>query len=135
MTDMQNKSGASPEKLDAALATAEDLLTRAQIPFVVLGETLKGVLKEELHGSGIEIGVRERYLTKDTIGMLKLVRQDLEIKDGYIFFEHDGVPVEIQIIERNWKCLENPDKVFYKVTEYYIPNPLESYWKQRYLIK
>ncbi|MDD5220005.1 MAG: hypothetical protein PHV11_05545 [Candidatus Bipolaricaulis sp.] len=133
--DLQNKSGLSPDKLDQALATAEDLLTRAQVPFLVLGDTLKGVLKEELYGEGIELGVRERYLTKGTLGMLKLVNPDLEFRSNSIYFEYEGVPVEIQIIKRNYKCLENPDTVFYKITEYKIPNPLDRYFQAMYLIK
>jgi hypothetical protein len=133
--NLENKNGLSPEKLDQALATAEDLLTRAQVPFLVLGDTLKGILKEELYGEGIELGIRERYLTKDTLGMMKLIRPDLRVEPDSIYFEYEGVPVEILIIRRNYKCLENPDTVFYKVTEYKTPNPLVGYFQARYLIK
>src|SRR3990167_5697627 len=113
-----------PDKLDQALAIAEDLLTRAQIPFFVLGDTLKGALNEQLSGDLIELGVRQRYLTRDTLGMLKLVRQDLVFYDDRIEFEYEGVPVQILIIKRDFKCLNNPDTIFYKITEYKIPNPL-----------
>jgi len=133
--DLENKNGLSPDKLDQALATAEDLLTRSQVPFLVLGDTLRGVLKEELYGEGIELGIRERYLTKSTLGIMKLIRPDLKVEPGSIYFEHEGVPVDILIIKRNYKCLENPDTVFYKVTEYKIPNPLDGYFHARYLIK
>ena len=130
-----SRSGLSPDQLDRALATAEDLLSRAQIPFLVLGETLRGILKEELFGEKIELGVRERYLTASTRGMLRIVDPDLEIGEDKISFEYEGVPVEIKIIKRNYKCLENPDRVFYKITEYWIPNPMSEYKKARYLIK
>ena len=142
--DTQNKNGLkpelSPDQLDQALATAEDLLGRAQIPFLVLGKTLEGVLKEKLEGDKIELGVRKRYLTEDTLGILKIVTdsffgQKVTIEDNLISFEHGGVPVEIRIINRNYKCLENPDKVFYKVTEYFIPNPVGDYLKIKALIQ
>jgi len=135
MTNTLNKSGVSPDKLDQALAIAEDLLIRAQIPFIVLGKTLEGVLKESLEGDKIELGVRKRYLTKDTLGLLKLVMPGLKVEENLLSFDWEGVPVEIKIINRNYKCLENPDKVFYKVTEYFIPNPVDDYLKIKQLIR
>jgi len=134
-TDNKNKNGWSPDQLDRALAIAEDLLTRAQIPFLVLGKTLDGVLKDSLDCDKIELGIRKRYLTRATSGMLKTVMRDLEIGEDKICFEHESVPVEIKIIKRNYKCLKNPDKVFYRVTEYYIPNPMSEYNKVRHFIK
>lgn len=134
-TIMPGENGLSPEKLDQALAIAEDYLGRAQIPFLVLGNTLEGVIKAELFGDKVELGVRERYLTDDTLGMLKIVNPDLKVEGDKICFAWEGVPVEIKVIKRNYKFFENPDSVFYKVTEYKIPNPLETYRKARYLIK
>jgi len=137
--DMPSKNGPSPDELDAALAIAEDLLFRAQIPFIVLGETLLGVLEERLTGDKIELGIHKRYLTGSTKSMLEIISKmfdhEFQVGEDKIILKYKDVPIEIKIIGRKYDCLENPDTRFYKVTEYLIPNPIDDYLKIRGLIK
>lgn len=136
---MPSKSGRSPEELDQALAIAEDLLFRAQIPFIVLGETLLGVLEEKLTGDKIELGIHKRYLTGSTKSMLEIITKmfdhEFKMDEDKITLKYNEIPIEIKIINRKYDCLENPDTRFYKVTEYLIPNPISDYIKIRGLIK
>ncbi len=130
------ENGLKAEDLDQALLWAEDTLTRAQIPFLLLGDTLKSITQgDQVAGEKIELGVRERHLTYDTAGMLKIVEPHINIGEGLITFEKFGVPVEIKIIKKKWAVLENPELIFYRVSEYLVPNPVEKYLKMRYLIK
>ena len=128
-------------QLDNALRMAEEYMERSTIPFFLLGQTLKSVMeKEQVSGDKIEIGIRKQHLTKDTLGMLKMVVPDLVLfSDNGLTtkmeFRVDDVPVEVKVIHKKFKIVENPDKIWYKVTQYRIPNPVDEYWKARHFLR
>lgn len=133
-----SKSGlkVSLEQLDKALDRIEDDLSRASIPFVILGQTLRSIaMDDQVKGEKIELGIMERYLTDSCLGILKDRQPDLIREKGKIKLEIESVPVEIRVIRKRWSVLDNPNFLFYKVSEYRIPNPLERYWKVQGLIK
>lgn len=135
MKDLKT-NGLSPSQLDRALDWAEDTLTRAQIPFLLLGETLRSIRETgQLAGDKIELGIRRRYLTHSTKGMFRLLEPQAEIIDGYIRFEHNGVPIEIKVITKDYYFFRNPNRVFYGVSDYMTPNPWDKYYKARFIIK
>ena len=132
----QKPNGPTLEELDKALDWTEDTLSRAQVPFFLLGETLRSVCEDnQVNGEKIEVGVLRKYLTKSCLGLLDLLVPGSKIEDGYIRFDKDGVPIEIKVIERRFKVFERPNFLFHRVGEYKIPNPLEKYWKQRYFVR
>lgn len=122
---------------EAALYFVEDVMGRAMIPFVLLGDVARSVvdnLDQEVN-QPIEIGVLKKHYTeyaKSTLPMF--LPFDTEYGDKKITFIHQGTPVTIRIIHRKFKVLDNPDRVFYRLTHFGIPNPFEKYWGMRRIV-
>ncbi len=123
-----------PEDLDTALAMAEDYMERAMLPFVLLGDTLKSIKdKDQVDGDKIELGIEVKQLTKEVKSLFKT--WEFDVSDNMITFKVGEVPVEILIIKRHWTFLEHLDVMFYKITQFKIPNPWRKYLKARWLVK
>ena len=133
--------------LDKALLYIDDLLDRALCPFMVGGETAKSVSEQEpsldggkLRGRKIEILIRKRYITKEVLSSLKThpisgnERTFRETETGY-YIEHEGIPIEIRVIKRDYPFFRTPDRSPYLIMDLGIPNPFEGYWKIRGIIK
>ena len=132
------------DQLDMSLRDVEDVMGRALLTFVILGDTARDIVNETgLTGNKITVGVERKYLTKEALSTLKFYLKDTlpdPIKD--FVYEPSGHPkyktmpkVFVKIIERRWKFLKAKDYKFYMATQYNIPNPFESYWKSRHLIR
>ncbi len=135
----------NPDKLNEVLFFIEDLLDRSQIKFLVLKDLAKQV-KASQHGlvpnldlSCLELGILKRYMTSSGTPMLKglfnMYHIEPQWNENLIRFEYQGVPVFIRIIHRNYSFFQNPDKAFYRVTQFDVPNPFSDYWGARNLIK
>ncbi len=120
------------DQLHDALFFAQDILERSSIPFMVLGETAKCIIDNELPnltGDKVEVGVTKRHLTRSCLETLKsLVKCTV---DNDIKFDYHGVPVEVKVIEGNYSYFTNPDVRYYHVTEFKTPNPFPEYWENR----
>ena len=124
------------KNLDRVLDFVEDSLTRSSMPFVLLGQTLKSICdKDRLEGDKIELGVQKKHLADSSVSILKSLIPGIEIGDDKMTFTHEGVEVEIRIIKKKYGFLKYPNVLFYKVAEYQIPNPLESYWKIHQIVR
>lgn len=135
-TKLSKTNGMSLEDLDFALTKVEEIFERAMIPFVLLGETARSVIeKDQVDGNKIEVGILRRHLQETAKSILDIVLPGFKEKGGKIEFMVDEVPVEVKIIEKKYKYFERPDRVFYKITQYCIPNPFGRYWEVRGMIK
>ena len=124
------------EQLDKALFNVEDIFGRAMCPFLLLGQTAKDVVEElYLSGNHVEVGVEERYLTKGVRSTLKTYIKNIEFKDEGFVYEVEGVPVKVKFIKKRYPFFKYPDSYFYLAGDYKLPNPFESYWKARFLIR
>ena len=124
----------SENVLHKALLHVEDLMGRILTPFILLGDTAKGVKKESLAGlDKIQVGVMEKELIESNLRTLETLVGDIRTDYGFGYVV-GGVPVEIHIIKKNIPIFENPDHAFYRAGEYAIPNPIEEYSKARWLI-
>lgn len=123
-------NGNSPENLLAALFRAQDILDRAIIPFIVLGEVSYQIKNNQpLEANKISIGILKRHATESGTSLLSTIDPAIEqLTDGWRLV-HNEVPVTIKIIEKEHPVLRNPDIVFYKYDTFCIPNPFEKYWK------
>lgn len=123
---------------EEALYFVEDIFSRAMIPFVLLGETAKSVyenLDREVN-TPIEVGITKNNLTQYGKSTLKMfLPPETEWGSKKITFTHQGTPVTIRVIHRKYSVMEKPDQVFYKITNFKIPNPFEKYWKIRGVIQ
>ena len=115
-----------------ALLYIEDMLDRSLIDFVLIGKTAKEVVANEAElSTPLKIGVLKKNWTESGIGMLKMLIQEATFNEKSVTLEHEDVPIQIKIIQGNYKNLQNPDKVFYNVTEFSIPNPFKNYYLYR----
>lgn len=118
------------DELNKALRETYDLFVDRCLlrNFIVLGDTAEGVIKGELYGDKIEVGVEKKYFTEELSRSLDLNGVTGNEADGYSFTV-GKVPVKIQVIKKKYKFLENPDFVFYMGDTYHYANPYETYKK------
>ena len=122
-------------QLDTALRKIEDLMDRCQIPMFLLLDTARAVKeRRELFGEAVHVGIKANAFTPFNKSMLLTLQPMEELKSGYFFME-GAVPVYIHIVRRNYRYFDHLDFEFYNVTEFYLPNPFDAYWKARHLIK
>jgi len=131
------KNKLTHQQIEEALYYLEDILERAQIPFILLEGIARLVHDEAPYFSldQIDIGVEEKYLQETGQGFLHIVAPDLYIDNNVISFVKDGVPIVIWVIHKKWKFFQSPDTKFYGITSFKLPNPFNSYWRSRFLVK
>ena len=122
---------------ETALHYLEDKFERAMIPFVLLKNTAKNAVQNMNFDQDdpVEVGVVRKDYTESGRSILKMLLPEAEFGEDDIKLEHEGAPVHIKIINRNYKVFSNPDTVFYGVTEFRVPNPFKDYWKMRHLVR
>lgn len=125
------------DQVHKALMFCFDVLDRTHEPFILLDEVANRVNNNYENLDGIDRiiialnkGSYSGYVA-DTIDMLIPGATKF---DNKIMFDVEGVPVIIKILQKNWKVLQNPDRRFYSVEEFWIPNPFPIYWRQRKFI-
>ena len=110
------------EDLDHALYEMERYFEQVHIPFFLRGNTLATIKdKEQVDGRKIELGVVERYLTKEVRSFFK--GWGFSFSPRRIKINIREIPVEVKILKRRPKWLEHPDTTWYKVTQFNTPNP------------
>ena len=113
--------GIDPLLLEAALYKAEDDFDKALCKFMILGKSLKTMREGVINGNKVELGVHERKLTKEVRGWFK--EWGWKITKDKMSIEFGGVPIEVKIIKEVKRPYLHPDVMFYKVTQFEIPNP------------
>lgn len=128
----------SHEQLRTALFHVQDAMERCLVPFVVLGNTAKHVISDEEELTGdteVTIGVKKEELTREAMMTLKSLIPELSTTENQMSYSYNGVPVVIEVIHRDYQFLKHPDRKFYYISEFLLPNPFEKYWAVRNLIK
>jgi len=134
----------SHDELYDALLFVQDILDRAAIPCLVLGDVANTLFLQddsELKAPKIEIGIKKTEMTTDHVGMLNdLLRgnsavEELEFSNKYIRFVYKEVPIFIKVIKNRYKFIDDPDLRMYFIEEFKIPNPFQQYWKMRNFIQ
>jgi len=136
------------EKLNTALREAFDLFESCAIECMPIKETGKAIRDGRLlSGDRISIGLQKKYLSYSTMStLINYMRDKCERgnSDTFTFdpddqrlisFEHEGVPIDIHIIEKKWKFLHSPEAVMYNFDYFILPNPYEAYYKSRFLFR
>ena len=124
------------DELYAALLHLQDTMERCLLPFMLLDDTAEQVIHETpLDVPEISVGVQQKHLTRESKSTLKSLIPDLVDADVSLGYTHNGVPVTIWVIQRRYKFFQCPDIRFYNITHFFVPNPFQSYWKARFLIK
>lgn len=116
------------EQLEEALFFVYDLMADAQLEFFVMGNTAQQMFNNEwLSGKKLEFGVTLKQLTNDTKDMLKMSNPNIDITDKKIIMEYNGVPIEVRIIKKHYRVLDNLDTVDYGYESFLIPNPFDAF--------
>jgi len=139
-----------PQLIDEALLHLQDQLERSSLNYIVLGDVAKQ-LKEQndalIMTDKVEVAILRRHYTVSGSKMFnqlimnndyidKVEYIDINGKPRRITYMYKGeAPIVIRIIDTNWQFLQNPDKVFYRISEFPIPNPFKKYWEVKALVK
>lgn len=125
-----------------ALYDIQDILERAQCPYVLLKDTARSIVdKMKLEGDGIYIGVMKKDVNRMALSTIKFYLSGVrdprttEVREDGFDYVWNGVPVYVKFIERKYNFFKNPDFAWYMANNYSIPNPFENYWKARFIIK
>lgn len=138
--DIQTKKSLSINELNEALFDFEGLMERSQTPFYLLKETGRSIKKElQLQGDKVYVGVRKLQVTPLFLSVLKEYVIDVnptyeETKTGFKY-EYKGVPVEVTYITRKYHFISHPDSVYYWGESYLLPNPFDTYYKSRFIVR
>ena len=102
--------------------------------YVLLGDAAQAVKLEDYTPiKGIEVGIQTNRLTPE-------VRQALK-EWGYTKTDNGweqkifNVPILFKEIKRKYQFFKNPDTKFFDVDEYKLPNPWQTYWQSRHLVR
>lgn len=124
-------------KLDRALDYVYDILGRAQVEYMLFGDTAYSIYKNELPKyNKIYIGVLRHDMTEFGRRILTLTTPGI-VDDGkkMKFESPEGVPIEIRLVHKEYPFFVHPDQVLFKGDAYKIPNPFDTYWKVYRLIQ
>lgn len=114
---------------------------------MLLGRCAEDVVKSNTlwpNAVGIELGAEKKYFTQEVLSTLRTVAAGVDMNYGIKEFVMDDygctwqyyhVPISLQIIHRKYSFFQNLDFAWYKAEEYKVPNPFQTYWKSRFLIK
>lgn len=135
--------GFRPLDVDEALRWVDDTFKRMLCPYVLLGQTARDIVDApptvdggHLTTKSVEVGVKKKNLTKEVLSTLHTLLPEIKLgEDGNYRFKHNGVPILIRVINKDYSFLKTTDIKFYLADEYRIPNPFDKYWKARGLIK
>lgn len=121
-----------------ALYYTEDLLNRAFIQFVLLGDTAKTLIEgfhTDLDGQ-IDIGILNKdYTESGKRVLLSVLPRDSKVTKKEISFVYGEIPVKIKIIHKNYQFFEHPEHIIHKISDFCVPNPFDRYYKSRNLIQ
>ena len=129
-------------QLENALAHAEHIMESCSLQFFLMDELCEYVVKNPpdtwlKQGSvdTITIGVRRHWVTPTTISTFQTIVPGWGTMPNEWQFDHQGVPIRVTLVNRDYKFLQNLDFKFHLASEYLVPNPFEKYWATRYLVK
>lgn len=129
-------------QLENALAYAEHIMESCRLPFFLMDELCEYIVKNEpdtwLKGGSVDtisLGVRRNWVIPETVSTFKTIVPGWGTMPNEWQFEHQGVPIRVTIVNRNYNYLQYLDTKFHLASEYKVPNPFEKYWATRYLVK
>ena len=140
--DIKEKTSFTSMQLENALAHAEHIMASCRLDFFLMDELCEYVVKNQpdtwlTAGSvdTISIGVKRNWIIPESISTFQTIVKGWGTMPNEWQFEHQGVPIRVSIVDRNYGFLQNLDFKFHLASEYLVPNPFEKYWAVRYLVK
>lgn len=120
----------TPEQLEEALFFTFDMMADAQLEFFPMNKTANQMYDDiPLEGDKLTFGVKKQELAETTLDMLKISNPSIDLTDKKIIMEVNSVPVEIRIITKHYRVLDNLDAINYAYETFYVPNPFEAFMR------
>lgn len=120
----------SMDQLEDALMDVDDLMARAALPYFVVGDTAKAMVKNEhLYGDALHVGVRRAELIPNALSTINTHQPELQLtgnEDGFSYIWNDTL-IFVHYIDSDNELFKRPDKVWHNAWEYQIPNPWKDY--------
>ena len=124
----QKTSKYTSEQLEEALFAVFDMMADAQLEFFPMGKTASQMYSNEwLQGDRLNFGIRKQDLAESTVQMLKISNPSIDIQDKKIIMEHNGIPIEVRIIRKHYRVLDNLDTIDYAYETFLMPNPFDAF--------
>lgn len=118
------------EKLDNALFYAFDLFQACMLNFFPMNNTAYQMINNQrLAGEKVQLGVRQKDLAPTTRSILKIAHPGIDIQDKKIIIIHEGIEIEVRIIKKHYRVLDNLDQIIYAYETFWIPNPIDSFMR------
>lgn len=122
------KNKFTSEQLEEALFAVFDMMADAQLEFFPMNQTAVQIHENKwLEGDKLIFGVKKRDLAESTIEMLKIANPSIDLQPKKIIMVHNGIPIEIRIITKHYRVLDNLDTVDYAYETFLMPNPFEAF--------
>lgn len=138
MMNGENGKAYSDSELKQALYEVEDLMDQLLTPWFV-GDQAAYCIKQNklLDGTGIDLYIRDKSLTQYVYDILadKFKFAPDQVKNGFEYKASNNVPIRVKVYTRNYYFFKYPDHVVYNYGTYQLPNPWDTYWKSRFLIR
>lgn len=116
------------EQLEEALFFVFDMMADAQLEFFPIGDTATQMYNNEwLKGDKLNFGIRKQDLAESTVQMLKISNPSIDIQEKKIIMSHNSIPVEIRIIKKHYRVLDNLDTIDYAYETFLVPNPFDAF--------
>lgn len=124
-------------QLHEALLFIQDMLERSTIDFMVLGDTLKDLVSTDLPtftGTCVQVGVTKPHMHEAGVSTLLGLLKDAHARvmkhlddNGSMEIEYKGVPIYVDVLNKDDPLFRYPDERIYAVTEFKTPNPIKVY--------
>jgi hypothetical protein len=119
----------SEEELKNVLMWTEDVMSRCQIPFIVLGSAAFQIVNDlPLNVPKITVGVLKQHAMAECTSLLQSCDPSIEMTMNGWEIVRGSAKVVVQIINKNYPTLVNPDIHWYWVEPFKVPNPFDQYW-------
>ncbi len=126
---------AESTKLEEALFYVFDMMADAQLEFFPMNKTAKQMYNNEwLEGDKLTFGVKKSELAESTLEMLKISEPSIDLQPKKIIMIHSGVPIEIRIINKHYRVLDNLDTIDYAYETFLVPNPFDAFMRMTYFM-
>ena len=138
--EMDGKNGKtfSHEELAKAMFHWWDLANSAFITFFPVHITADCIKHQKKYaGDAIYVAVplkdmRTRYVYETIAAGTGKSQEEVQKDFEYLVGE---IPVRVKVYTRDYKFFKYPDRTIYEFDDYLLPNPFDTYWKSRFLIK
>lgn len=139
----QDKVTFRSDDLNKAIMDIYDMTERTQINFIILGDLAKTIhdKKDQVFTDHLEFAIPKNAVVPEIHRLFTGTWLFKETKYGYTYdyvpptHWDVHIPVEVHVIKGDYSFFKNPDHGFYRVDDFYIPNPFEEYWKVRGLVR